>query len=261
MTEIDFHQLNEKIWASGVRRDDLVQRVANALREQIEQGIIPIGTKLMPEAELAKQLNISRPSLREAIRILAHDGHLQVKHGVGTFVSKASKPMFSPLEQMRSMTDLIRNAGGTSGHRDLQIEQIAAVDKIAAELGVEEGAPLGRIRRVRLIDDLPFVYGNEYLVLQHAEKDFGVLSQFAGGSIYQFLRERFSRPISHSKLRVSAVAADTEVAGLLHLKRGAPLLRMQELHLDNNNVPMLLSVNYHNTEVVEFTSMRAGMPT
>lgn len=261
MTDIDFHQLNDKIWASGVRRDDLVQRVANALREQIEQGIIPVGTKFMPESELAKQLSISRPSLREAIRILAHDGHLHVKHGVGTFVIKASKPMFSPLEQMRSMTDLIRDAGGISSHRDLQIEQIAAGDKIAAELGVEEGVPLGRIRRVRLVDDRPFVYANEYLVLQHAEKDFGLLSQFTGGSIYQFLRERFSRPISHSKLRISAVAADNELAGLLQLKRGAPLLRMHELHVDADNVPMLLSVNYHNTEVVEFTSMRAGMLT
>jgi GntR family transcriptional regulator len=261
VTEINFHQLNSKIWAPGARRDDLVQRVANALREQIEQGIIPVGTKFMPEAELAKQLNISRPSLREATRILAHDGHLKIKHGVGTFVSKAAKPMFSPLEHMRSMTDLIRDAGGTSSHRDLQIEQVAASEKIAAELGVAEGAPLGRVRRVRLIDDLPFVYANEYLVLQHAERDFSTLSEFTGGSIYQFLRERFSRPLSHSTLRISAVSADAELAGLLKLKRGAPLLRMQELHVDANNAPMLLSVNYHNTEVVEFTSMRAGMPT
>ena len=261
MTDIDFATLNQEIWASGARRDDLVQRVAKALRDQIESGQLPVGTKFIPETELAKQLNISRPSLREAIRILAHEGHLQVKHGVGTFVSKAHKPVLSPLELMRSMTDLIRDAGGEPAYRDLSVERIEASDDLAADLDVEEGAPLGRIRRVRLMNDQPFVYANEYLVLTEPERDFELLSGFTGGSLYQFLRERFSRKISHSRLRMSAVAADTYLAGQLQLKRGAPLLRMHELHVDAASKPVLLSINYHNTEVVEFTSMRAGMPT
>jgi GntR family transcriptional regulator len=95
LNDINSTDLGAKIWASNARREDLVQRVANALREQILSGQMPAGTKLIPEAEFAKNLGISRPSLREAIRILAREGLILVKHGVGTFVTDAKKPMLN----------------------------------------------------------------------------------------------------------------------------------------------------------------------
>lgn len=104
-------RLIEKIWAANTQREDLVKRVANALREEITSGKLSPGAKLLPEAQLAVELGVSRPSLREAIRILAHEGRIVVKHGIGTFVGKEPK-LLGPLELMRSMTELIRAAGG-----------------------------------------------------------------------------------------------------------------------------------------------------
>jgi DNA-binding transcriptional MocR family regulator len=124
LSDTNFTSLSEKIWAPNIRREDLVQRVANALREQILSGQLSAGAKLMPEAEFARNLSISRPSLREAIRILAREGLIVVKHGVGTFITNETKPILGSLELMRSMTDMIRASGGEPACRDLSIDLI-----------------------------------------------------------------------------------------------------------------------------------------
>jgi GntR family transcriptional regulator len=58
---------------------------------------------------------------------------------------------------------------------------------------------------------------------------------------------------------MAAVAAEAGMAKVLKLSRKAPLLVMREIHYDFDGRPVLYSVNFHNTEVVEFTSMRSGM--
>ena len=249
------------IWAADNRRDDLVQRVTNALREQILSGQLSPGMKLVPEAEFAKTLGISRPSLREALRVLAREGLIRVKHGVGTFVSDDAKPMMSSLELMRSMTDVIRAAGGEPHTSDLSIDLIEPPEDVAERMELSSGQLVGRIYRVRLRDDMPFVVAKEYVTVDSEKHTFEALRQFDGGSLYAFLRQNVNFAISHSKLWMSAVAADTAMAQVLQLARHAPLLLMREVHYGFDGRPCLYSVNYHNTAVVEFISNRAGVVT
>lgn len=258
MNDTYAHQLNERIWSGSNRREDLVQRVANALRDQILSGQLKPGTKLVPEAEFAKSLNISRPSLREALRIIAREGLINVRHGVGTFISDEVKPLIGSIELMRSMTDVIRASGGEPHTSDLAIDLIEPPVEVAERLDLAPGRLVGRIYRVRLTDDHPFVVAKEYVPLDD-ERTFDTLKTFDGGSLYNFMRERLGTPISHSKLWMSAVAADTAMAQVLKLSRHAPLLLMREVHYGLGDRPCLYSVNYHNTAVVEFISNRAGM--
>ena len=257
MNEANLMSLSEKIWAANSQREDLVQRVANALRDQIVSGQLEAGTKLIPEARLATELGISRPSLREAIRLLDHDGLLVVKHGVGTFVSQEAK-VVGPLELMQSMSQLIRKAGGQPRHRDLSVTLVEPSAHVAHELAVGDGVRVGMISRVRLMDDVPFVLAHEYVALGDAPRNFETLRQFDGESLYEFLRSRFGVSISHSMARISAIVADTATGKQLNLRKGAPLLAMHELHYDQDNRPVLLTINHHNTQVVEFTTVRAG---
>ncbi len=258
MDDTIFTTLNERIWAGGARREDLVQRVASALREQIVSGDLAVGAKLIPEAELAKSLGISRPSLREAIRILASEGLVSVKHGIGTFVTAQRKPMLGSLELMRSLTDLIRASGGQPASRDLSISLIAAPEDVAEALDLAPATEIGLVTRVRTADAVAFVVAREYVVLDEKGRTFDVLREFTGGSLYEFLRVRFGFAISHSKLKMTAVGADTGMSKLLGLRKSAPLLLMEEVHYGFDGSPGLFAVNYHNTDVVEFTSMRSG---
>src|SRR5260370_39624147 len=102
--------LSNRIW-NGMPRENLTTRVANAIREQIQSGKLECGSQLRGEVEFARELGVSRQTLREATRLLTREGLLTIRHGVGTFVAEGRGDVSSPLETMHSMSALIREHG------------------------------------------------------------------------------------------------------------------------------------------------------
>jgi DNA-binding FadR family transcriptional regulator len=77
---------------SSLRRGPLVELVAAQLRAQLASGAWPVGSRLPAEAELGRQLQVGRSTLREAVRVLVHLGLLETRQGAGTFVRAAAPP-------------------------------------------------------------------------------------------------------------------------------------------------------------------------
>ncbi|WP_287127868.1 FadR/GntR family transcriptional regulator [Candidatus Cyanaurora vandensis] len=69
-----------------VQRQNLTAQVIQHFQERLALGEFPVGTKLPPESELMNQLGVGRSTLREAVRVLAHSGLLEVRQGDGTYV-------------------------------------------------------------------------------------------------------------------------------------------------------------------------------
>ncbi len=69
-----------------VERRPLVGQVIEGLGERLAGGEFALGEKLPPEAELSAQFGVGRSTLREAVRVLAHLGVLEVRQGDGTYV-------------------------------------------------------------------------------------------------------------------------------------------------------------------------------
>ena len=66
----------------NLREPKMANRVASVLRKKFVTGEIPEGTMLPPEAELMEQFGVSRPTLREAFRVLESESLIQVLRGV-----------------------------------------------------------------------------------------------------------------------------------------------------------------------------------
>src|SRR6478735_5460099 len=64
------------------------EKVFGFLREQLLEGVIRNGDRLLPERELAAQLGVSRPIVREALRALSMMGVVEIRERVGTVVRK-----------------------------------------------------------------------------------------------------------------------------------------------------------------------------
>jgi DNA-binding FadR family transcriptional regulator len=60
--------------------------VVHHLQQAIESGVYPVGERLPSERELAEELGVSRPVVREAIIVLESRGLVQTRHGAGVFV-------------------------------------------------------------------------------------------------------------------------------------------------------------------------------
>lgn len=67
----------------------LYQQIADQIRDLIDRGGFEPGTRLPPERDLATQLGVSRPSLREALIALDVEGRVEVRGGSGVYVSAA----------------------------------------------------------------------------------------------------------------------------------------------------------------------------
>lgn len=67
--------------ATAVRRRTKAALVADALRHEIVVGIRPPGSELPPETQLMQRFGISRPSHREALRVLESEGLIQIARG------------------------------------------------------------------------------------------------------------------------------------------------------------------------------------
>jgi GntR family transcriptional regulator, transcriptional repressor for pyruvate dehydrogenase complex len=69
-----------------VRRSRVSQQVVAEICRLIRQHVYRAGDRLPPERELAEQLQVSRPTLREALRVLEMSGIVESRHGGGTFI-------------------------------------------------------------------------------------------------------------------------------------------------------------------------------
>ncbi|MGU3400499.1 FadR/GntR family transcriptional regulator [Brucellaceae bacterium D45D] len=65
----------------------LYQQIADRVRALIEDGQFPAGSRLPAERELAQQLGVSRPSLREALIALEIAGNVEIRMGSGIYVN------------------------------------------------------------------------------------------------------------------------------------------------------------------------------
>lgn len=72
-------------------RASLVDQAIAGMRALLESGEWPVGSRIPPEPALATELGMSRNTVREAVRALAHAGVLEVRRGDGTYVRAASE--------------------------------------------------------------------------------------------------------------------------------------------------------------------------
>ena len=82
-----------------IRLERVSEKVARQLKDVISKGVFRVGDKLPPERELAEQMGVSRPSVREAIQVLVAQGILETVHGGGTIVNNLTEQhIASPIE-------------------------------------------------------------------------------------------------------------------------------------------------------------------
>lgn len=87
--------MNKPMPANKVQVPRISDAVAASLEKRILEGSLKPGDRLPPERELATELGVSRPSLREAIQKLASKGMLQSRQGGGTYVTDRLESSFS----------------------------------------------------------------------------------------------------------------------------------------------------------------------
>lgn len=171
----------------ALRRGPLVPQVERVLRDRIDSGEWIVDQRLPSEAELAAEMGVGRSSVREAVRLLARDGLLDVRHGVGTFV--ADPPASAALEQ------LVRRS------RILEVLEVRrALEVEAARLAAQRARPEDLAELRQQVADRHAGYSSGAVEFVEADLDFHrSVVVLAGNSVLTSLFDSV-RPVLHAAL-------------------------------------------------------------
>jgi GntR family transcriptional regulator len=202
-------------------------QVAQHLEQAIESGLVPPGTRLDNEVELAAQLGLSRPTMRRAMQHLVDKGLLVRRRGIGTRVvqPKVRRPL-----ELTSLFDDLAGSGQRPGTQVLTNEVVPAPAEVAVELGIAEGTPVIWLIRLRSAAGQPIARLTNYL-----PTDLPGLStpSLVERGLYQLIRS--SGVQLHAAVQtIGARTATPAEARMLGENRGAAVLTMHRLTYDDH---------------------------
>jgi GntR family transcriptional regulator len=224
----------------GNEKTHIFQRLQIQLTQLISNA--QPGQRLPAEPDLARQLCVSRATLREAMRSFEGQGLIRRRQGIGTFVVGHPQVIDSGLEVLESIETLAKRIELEVSMGALNISQQKATAVQAAALQVEEDADLVQVARVILADKRPVAYLVDLLpedVLTPEDLQVGFT-----GSVLDFILEQGTLPLQSSRAEIQAVSASSEIARSLEIQRGDVLLMFTSQLFTNEGRVVDYSLSY-----------------
>jgi GntR family transcriptional regulator len=230
----------------------LWRHIRDALERALAEGEYPPGTPLPSEAKLAARFGVAIGTVRRAVDELVAARALVRRQGKGTFVpdlgGAADRTQFYFFHIQRE-----------DGHRErpeVELLDFAACapcpPEVAARLGVDAGAPMVRARNRQRLSGAPVMVDDLWL----PQALFPGLDRegFAGreGTIYGLYQRRFGLSVVRTDERLRAESAPAEIAELLGLPAGAPVLRILRVAVAIGDRPVELRVSRVDTTRHEY---------
>ncbi len=228
----------------------LRERIADLIREQ---ALRP-GDKLPTEAQLTARFKISRPALREALKLLEQDGLIYVEHGRGRFVSAISAIQIDrPITVFESVTEMTGHYGYNTVNKVLSISEEAPDPALAKQLNLDEGARVIRLERLRLEHDDPIMYCVDYVPRSIITARLYDIDW--SGSLLALLDQYKQRP-RMSAASVSAVMLPQDVVDRNDLRNFGPALLITETCFNAAGTPVVYALDYHKGSHFSFSLAR-----
>lgn len=194
----------------------LHMQISEPLAALILNGELEPGTRLEDEVSMAKRLNVSRPTARQALQRLADRGLVSRRRGAGTVVT--SPHVHRPMQLSSLLSDLTES-GHEVGTEVVAYERRQATEEEAAHLETETGAEIVAIERLRRADGEPIAYMRNLIPADLAPSR----EDLEAHGLYEMLRSVGAVPATATQV-IGARNATTKEAEALDERRRAALL-------------------------------------
>lgn len=199
--------------------------IAEALRQSILDGEYPIGARLPSESDLAAHWSASRGTVRQAVGLLASEGLIGSRQGARRVVLRQERR--HSFQQLNSFAQWARAMGSEVASRILTRTPRPATAEETARLGIAPGSEVLDVLRLRHLD------GEPVLVERTAYTDWVAPAVRALPedcvSIMDSIAADAGIVAHYGEHLIDALAAGSEDARLLRVRRGSPLLRQRYL--------------------------------
>ena len=211
------------------------QELAADLRRRIARGEFAVGAPLPSELRLADEYRASRGAIRNALQLLERGGMVESAPGSGWTVASALQTM--EFRRARTFAEWAQAHGLEPGGRVVAASGgvPSAAEASALRIGAHE--PVLRVTRLRLLDGRP-------VMLERTVYPPWVAPLIRAlppdePSVVRVMRKHGIHPVRASH-RIDALAASSEDARLLGIRRSSPLLRVRRTFADEHGRPIEL---------------------
>ncbi len=229
----------------------LYKEVKQSLTRGLAGGEWRPGEALPSESALALRFKVSIGTVRKAVDELVAERAVVRQQGRGTFVSShdAKRLLFH-------FFHIVPRTGERSypETRTLAFRRDRATADEATALAVPAGDPVWRIRNLLLLDEAPALVDDIVLARARFPDLTERIFTQRENTIYNLYQSRYGLSVLRSSERLRASLAGAEIARLLVVKRGAPLLEINRIARTYHDAPVELRRSLVNTERYDYLS-------
>ena len=218
-------------------------QLARAVQECIENGSLAANDPIPPERDIARLNGLSLSTVRNALQKLAQKGLLYRIQGKGTFVSNTELRR----KNIRYYS-LVKEFQGEYGRVEikfLSLERQPVKPPLDRCLEIGPGEDVYELRRTVHVDGRPTVYCISYLphgLVKGLEKNKP--HRFEKNALYILVEDEFGIPTMKNRDLYGAVSADKDLAKILDVEIGHPLLLIETQALTHKDKPYEYRVSY-----------------
>jgi len=216
------------------------QEIAEELRQMA--GESPAGSVLPSEAEMSRQFDASRVTIRRALELVRDEGLIAARQGFGWFV--ATEPVQQSLQSLGTIESEVEGVGKLSERKIEEFAYEPAPARVQRVLDVDQ---VLRVKRVNLADGEPFA-----VVTVWCPAELGANLSRRDVERRPFY-ELLDVELRGATQTIAADLVDADDAALLGVPIGSPVLRCQRTTTDRHGDPVLVSEHVfpaHRTEFV-----------
>ncbi|WP_162903669.1 GntR family transcriptional regulator [Leucobacter sp. wl10] len=223
------------------------ERIAETIRAEISEGRWPVGMKLPSEKALSERFRVTPGTVRIALRTLVEEGSIDGTRGARKTVIGTPAPP-EPFDQFRSFAQWAIQQQRVPGGIVRSKAWVAGDPADAENLGVEAGANVLRIVRLRTLDGEPVMIERTH----YREAVGRAVEQLSDDcpSVTVALAENPGIIFARAQHVFAATAASAEDAAMLDVSPGTPLLSHRRISLDRRGVPLEWSEDRYRADVI-----------
>ena len=227
----------------------LYLQLEQVLERAIYEGEYKVGDKLPSESELCHKYQVSRITVRQALNLLTGKGLIFSAHGKGSFVKRPD--LGQELDKIVSFRRVLEQKGLKGMTRIHVCQEETANENIEAYLGDK----VFRLDLVGHASQMPVVYyrsffvpelGNEMLQLAREAEKRGTAF-----STYDFYAD-LSVQVADIEQTVRAGSADRELAEVLELPQGHPLMILESIYRGEGGDVLEYKQGYYHSQLYSF---------
>ncbi len=237
----------------AISTDSRLNQVKAYMLRYIVQNNLKSNDQLPSEAATAKELGVSRNTLREAYISLENEGIIVRRHGIGTFV--ANPPLIQDsLNDFSPFAQIIQSVGYTPDFKTLSVELVAPEPEVSEVLKLKSSNQVRYISRLVYADRKPVIYVEDFIP-PDVDTQIGSWDDFKGNMV-EVLSSALHTPLHQIQSRIRAGSLSSEVSHYLDLPVGAPVLSVRSTIFNKENRPVTFSKLCFDSDVIELNIVR-----